>query len=217
MTNGVRVKVCGITSPGDAAAALACGADFLGFIQHPPSPRYVAPARLAGLLAGLGSVPKVGVAVAGSLERPQAMVDAGFDFFQLHVPNDMPLEALQRLIAAFPKGSVWLAPRVPPGDGLNPAYLALADTFLMDTFHPGQVGGTGRTGDWPGFLRHRTLHPGKTWILAGGLAPETIASALRETRAQVVDVNSGVESTPGVKDPSRLRSFFEALRAFRWD
>ena len=75
------------------------------------------------------------------------------------------------------------------------------------------VQGTGRTGDWGKFRRHREAHPTHAWILSGGLNPANIGEALVETGARSVDVNSGVESAPGVKDPAKLRAFAEALRA----
>jgi phosphoribosylanthranilate isomerase len=91
------------------------------------------------------------------------------------------------------------------------ALLPLAETFLLDSFRPDGFGGSGRTGDWKIYSQHRQLHPGKTWILAGGLSPENIGSALAESGARFVDVNSGVETAPGVKDHSKLKAFVEAI------
>jgi phosphoribosylanthranilate isomerase len=90
-------------------------------------------------------------------------------------------------------------------------FVALADTMLFDTYHPDQIGGTGETGDWKTFAKLQTKNKDNTWVLAGGLTPENIVAAIRESRAHIVDVNSGVEASPGVKDHARLRAFFAAL------
>jgi phosphoribosylanthranilate isomerase len=93
-----------------------------------------------------------------------------------------------------------------------PAWLELAGTVLLDTFDESLYGGTGRTGDWPKFRRHRDANQGTTWILSGGLNPENIAGALAGTGARFVDVNSGIESAPGVKDRKKLKAFVAAVR-----
>ena len=85
--------------------------------------------------------------------------------------------------------------------------LPFAKHFLLDTFHADSFGGTGQIGDWPKFARHRQVHPEKTWILAGGLNAENIGDAVRASGARFVDVNSGVESAPGVKDHAKLKRF----------
>jgi phosphoribosylanthranilate isomerase len=92
------------------------------------------------------------------------------------------------------------------------AWLPLAETFLLDTFHAEKFGGTGRTGDWEKFARHQQAHPQKTWILSGGLNPENIGEALRRSGARFVDVNSGVESAPGAKDHAKIELFVAALQ-----
>ena len=88
---------------------------------------------------------------------------------------------------------------------------ALAETFLLDTFHADKFGGTGETGDWAKFKRHQAAHPGKTWILSGGLNPDNIAAAITATGAKFVDVNSGVEQSPGIKSPAKLQALVLAL------
>jgi phosphoribosylanthranilate isomerase len=107
---------------------------------------------------------------------------------------------------------LWLAPKLPPGKVVSEALLPLAGTFLLDTFQREGFGGSGRTGDWKSFASHRQSHPSKTWILAGGLSPDNIGPALAESGARFVDVNTGVESAPGVKDHSKLKAFVLALR-----
>ncbi|MEX2043960.1 MAG: hypothetical protein WD941_01320, partial [Opitutus sp.] len=87
-----------------------------------------------------------------------------------------------------------------------------AKYVLFDTFHAEGFGGSGRPGDWTGFARHQAAHPENIWILAGGLNLENIGEALAQSGARFVDVNSGVESAPGVKDEAKIRAFAVALR-----
>ena len=96
------------------------------------------------------------------------------------------------------------APKLPPEADLSPLLLPLAGTFLLDTYDAGKFGGTGRTGDWQKFRRHRGAHRDKTWILSGGLTLDNLPEAVAATGANFVDLNSGVESSPGVKDAAQL-------------
>jgi len=212
MINGVRLKICGITSLVDADAADAAGADYLGFILHPRSPRYVSLAQFAAMAQRLPSRKKVAVVVEPSVEDLAAIKAAGFDHVQLHFPNDTPslMAALWRDV--IPPEMLWLAPRVPPGKDLDPAFVPLADTILLDTYHPDLHGGSGQTGDWKQFAWHRTKFKKVNWVLAGGLKPGNIVEAVAATGARFVDVNSGVESAPGVKDPAKLRALADAMR-----
>ena len=214
MIAGIKVKVCGLTSLVDAGHAEAAGADYLGMVLHPASPRHVTLAQFAAMRAGLGGRRLVGVCVtpaAGFLER---LLGAGADYVQVHAPHDTDPARVEAWAREAGAGRLWLAPRVPPGqDGVPAAWLALAGTFLLDTFDKDRFGGTGRTGDWGAFVRHRTAHPGTTWILSGGLSPDNIGQAVAATGARFIDVNSGVESAPGIKDPVRLRELRARLEA----
>jgi phosphoribosylanthranilate isomerase len=113
---------------------------------------------------------------------------------------------------AVGRDRLWLAPKLPPATDVPVALLPLADTFLLDAFQAEKFGGTGRSGDWAQFRRQREAHPAKNWILAGGLGPANIAAALAATGARWVDVNSGIERTPGVKDSGKLAAFVAHLR-----
>ncbi|MGH7995757.1 MAG: phosphoribosylanthranilate isomerase [Opitutaceae bacterium] len=215
MIAGVQLKVCGLTSALDAERAERCGADCFGFILYPGSPRFVSVDRFRAIAPSLPPRRTVAVSVEPSLDDLEAQRDAGFDFFQIHF---RPGEGEARLAAwslAAGAGRLWLAPRLPPGAEIAPAWPALADAFLLDAYSANKFGGTGRTGDWPAFARRQAAHPERTWILSGGLAPANIGDALRATGARFVDVNSGVESAPGVKDPEKLKAFAEALRRGR--
>lgn len=213
MVAGIRIKVCGITSLVDAEAADACGADFLGFIRYSKSPRFVPPAQFRAMSPRLPSRRKVAVAVTPSVDELRAWSDEGFDAFQVHFPLETPPETVAAWSAAVGEDRLWLAPRLPPGAAFPAGLLPLAETVLWDTFSADGCGGTGRTGDWAGFRAAREAHLWKTWILAGGLTPENVAAALVATGARLLDVNSGVELAPGVKDPAKLRAFFAAVRA----
>jgi phosphoribosylanthranilate isomerase len=211
MINGVRLKVCGITSLVDADAADAVGADALGFIFYPKSPRGITLAQYAAMKDRLPPRKRVAVSVEPTAADLAAQSAAGFDFFQVHFRSDTPRQTLGSWAESVGVTRLWLAPKLPPGQDVSPDWLPCADTFLLDTFDADKFGGTGETSDWRKFCRHRDSHPTKTWILSGGLKPENVAAAVAATGAKFLDVNSGVELAPGVKDPARLKAFVLAL------
>ena len=211
MINGIRFKVCGLTSLVDAELADQCGADFLGFIVYPKSPRYLPLAAFTAMANRVPARKKVAVCVAPSREELKAYVDAGFDLFQIHFPYETPLATIAEWMRVAGHPRVWLAPKLPPGEAFKEEWTELADTFLWDTFHANSFGGTGATGDWPKFKQAKASHVGKTWILAGGLNPENITDALKATGTTAVDVNSGVELSPGVKDHAKLKALVLAI------
>ena len=212
MVNGIYVKVCGLTSLADAAAACEHGADYLGFILYPKSPRYVGLKAFKSMMPSLPALKKVAVMVYSSPDDLEQVKDAGFDFVQLHFPNETPFFEAARWTEIIPPERLWLAPRVPPGQDLDLAFMSLAETFLLDSYHPTKMGGSGETGDWSAFARLRDKFRNVSWVLAGGLNPENIAAAVSGSGARTVDVNSGVEVSPGVKDHAKLAAFFEALK-----
>jgi len=205
MINGVRLKVCGLTSLVDADAADAVGADYLGFIFYPKSPRGITLTQYAAMKDRLPPRKKVAVSVAPSPAELAAQLAAGFDFFQIHFAADTAIPVMVAWSQLVGRANLWLAPKLPPAEDVKPEWLPLADTFLLDTFHADKFGGTGETGDWAKFKRHREAHPAKTWILSGGLKPDNVAGAITATGAKFLDVNSGVELSPGVKDPAKLK------------
>jgi len=212
MINGVRFKVCGLTSLVDAGAVDARGADYLGFNFYPKSPRYISLETYHSMSPHLPHKPRVAVAVEPTPEELARLKGEGFDFFQFHFPTTTPLARIEAWASAVTPEKLWLAPRVPPGEQIEPALFALAGTFLFDTYHAGTYGGTGQAGDWQAFARLQNEHPRQTWILAGGLTAENIAAALGVTNARVVDVNSGIESVPGIKSAEKLQRFCAVLR-----
>ena len=211
MINGIKLKVCGITSLVDADAADAIGADYLGFIFYPKSPRWVSFPQYKAMEERLPPRKRVAVSVEPSVEDLAKQVDHGFDFFQIHFNPQTPLDVVTSWAKAVDPARLWLAPRLPEGVDIYSELLPLAETFLLDTFHPDKMGGTGATGDWAKFKRYREAHANKRWILSGGLNPDNIAEAVSATGAKYIDVNSGVEQAPGIKSPAKLKAFVLAL------
>ena len=211
MINGTRLKVCGITALVDAEAADAVGADYLGFIFYPKSPRGITLTQYAAMKDRLPPRKRVAVTVEPAAAELAALVQQDFDRFQIHFSADTPVPTIASWSHLAGKAQLWLAPKLPPGQDVKPEWLPLAETFLLDTFHADKFGGTGETGDWEKFKRHQATHGTKTWILSGGLKPENIAAAVAATHTKFVDVNSGVEQAPGVKSPDKLKALVLAL------
>ncbi|MHB8859660.1 MAG: phosphoribosylanthranilate isomerase [Thermoleophilia bacterium] len=229
----IKVKICGLTRAEDAALAVELGAWALGVIFAPESPRQVTAEEAAVVLsAAPAGVERVGVFVnAGAGEIEAAVRACGLTAVQLHGEEDedlarevrertgavvirsvkVPARAGERSVAA-PSGAG-------PGASGNEALAGVVqfdtDFILLDTYHPERRGGTGEVFDWglaeaiPEAVRRRRL------ILSGGLKPENIIAAVRLLTPFAVDVSSGVESAPGVKDPVPLRQLFENLEIFR--
>ncbi len=217
MINGIRLKICGLTSLADAALADRCGADYLGFVLYPRSERHVGLAQYRAMAPRLPDRKKVAVTVEPSADEIADILAAGFDYVQIHCGHEATPAAVEGWAQAVGRARLWLAPRLPPEVELPAEFLPLADTFLFDAFHAGAFGGTGKTADWTKFRRHCEAHPEKTWILAGGLNPENIAVGLQVTGARFVDVNSGVEASPGIKDPAKLDALAARLAELRLD
>lgn len=211
MIDGIRFKVCGLTSLVDAEFADRCGADYLGFIFHAASPRGITLNQFRAMAARLPDRRKVAVSVEPSLEALSEMRDAGFNYFQIHFRPELSEQRLSDWSRLVGEKNLWLAPKLPPVQDVSPAAVAVAKFILLDTFHADGFGGSGQTGDWSKFARHQSTHTQNFWILAGGLNPANIGDAIRASGARFVDVNSGVESAPGVKDEAKLKSFVVRL------
>ena len=212
MINGIRVKVCGLTSLVDAEAADAAGADYLGFILYPKSARHISLEQFRSMAPRLPPRKIVAVVVEPSTEELAAVMAAGFDCVQLHFSNETPFFQAVLWLDVVPPDRLWLAPRIRPGKDLDLAFVPLADTILLDTYHPDAHGGTGQTGDWEKFSGYRQKFRKVHWVLAGGLNPDNISAAITASGARFVDVNSGIEAAPGVKDHAKLKAFFPALQ-----
>lgn len=200
-----RVKICGITQWEDAQLAVELGASALGFNFYPPSPRYIAPVAAHAIIRRLPPlVTAVGVFANEIDDAHIAAIsrEAGVTAVQLHGPG-------------FPKADGTLAGfqmirAVAVRDGWKVEDLTLfgASAYLLDAFDPDLPGGTGKTFDW-GLARDAKKYA--PIILAGGLTPENVSQAIREVQPYAVDVASGVESSPGEKEPAKMRTFFAAV------
>ncbi|MBK9054040.1 MAG: phosphoribosylanthranilate isomerase [Chloroflexi bacterium] len=217
----VKVKICGLTTLEDARHAAASGADYLGFILYPPSPRAISPASLKPLIqqirATLPTPPRlVGVFVNETATSvAQKLDELGLDLAQLHgdeVPwmvgsPDSPLfgrcyKALRPTSLAEAEAEAeWYLP--PDWQEDRPA-------LLMDAYHPTLRGGTGATADWAIMAQLAQTVPGL--LLAGGLTPDNVAEAVRQVQPYGVDVASGVETQPGVKGREKVARFIAAAK-----
>jgi indole-3-glycerol phosphate synthase/phosphoribosylanthranilate isomerase len=208
----VAVKICGITSVEDARAAVGAGADAVGFVFWPRSPRAVDPATARTIAAALPPfVLRVGVFVDAGAEDMRRIADeVGLDLLQLQgsEPPEAVAQAPRRAVKAVRVGSGFR-----PEEALR--YDGAAAGLLLDTRVDGDEvpGGTGRSFDWS---LVRPVREGTSFlILAGGLTPDNVGDAIAAVRPDAVDVSSGVESAPGRKDPAKVRAFVDAVRARR--
>ena len=201
-----HVKICGITRLEDARFAVELGAAALGFNFYRPSPRFIEPEAARAIIAILPPfLVTVGVFADETDAAHVAQVArlAGVSVVQLHGPRFPDHEGA---IENFP---VIRAVAV-RGDANIADWVTLrASALLLDAFDPELPGGTGRTFDWGLAREAKRVCP---VILAGGLAPENVAEAIRKVRPYAVDVATGVESAPGIKDSGKLKAFFAAVR-----
>ena len=207
----IPVKICGIRRLEDALLALDEGAWALGFIFHRSSPRFIEPGEAAALLAEIrgrsaSGFKAVGVFVDWAADDLDGVVrEVGLDAVQLH-GDESPDYA-----AGVKAGEVWKAFRV----GSDFAFVRLAGyppktRILLDGWSPTEAGGTGRAFDWS---VARACQESRPVILAGGIDVGNVAAAISEVKPFAVDVSSGVESAPGVKDGELIRKFFSEVRA----
>lgn len=204
----VRVKICGVTTPTDAAFAADCGADAVGLNFFPRSPRFLTPVQADAIIREL---PAFAAAVGVFVDMPDGDI-------RTHA-RQLGLRAVQTYSADPPASSFFPTAHVPAFRVKDLADLDAVRRFvaacrpaavLIDSFVPGEMGGTGHRAPWhllAGFA------PGVPVILAGGLTPDNVADAIRLVRPWGVDVASGVESSPGKKDPGRVRAFVQAARS----
>lgn len=204
-----RVKICGLTRLEDAMAALEAGADYLGFV-FAPSPRRISPEAASAIIRALpaGAAERVGVFVNETAEGINAIAaEVGLTMVQL--AGDEPPDIHARL--ALPAIRTLRLRRDEPLE----AMVGPAETFTFVMVEPwveGRYGGTGRTADWQLAAAVAARLPGRVF-LAGGLAPENVVDAIARVRPFAVDASSRLESSPGIKDPARIRKLVEAVRS----
>lgn len=195
------IKICGITRHEDADAAVVLGADALGFVLWPASPRHTDLAAVAAIVRDLPPfITPVGVFVNPSADDLAQAAGAGLRLAQVHgvVPSGrlaLPVLRAVHLSAAT-------------AHGIEPAVDDA--TVLLDAHDPVRHGGTGQTVDW---TRARAIAARRRVVLAGGLTPLNVGDAIASVRPYAVDVASGVEAEPGIKDPLKLRAFIDAVRS----
>ena len=206
------VKVCGIRSIAEGRAALDAGAQMLGFVFWPRSKRFIAPADAGPIIATLRrdsfDWAAVGVFVDPSLDDARAAAGlCGLDYVQLsgYEPVDLVDEVPYPVIKAIHirAGDEAAAVETVASDALH------ADLYLLDTHAETLPGGTGVTFDWAALRQ-----VGADCLVAGGLRPDNVATALQTLRPRGVDVSTGVEFPSGGKDPRLVRAFLEAVRSY---
>jgi phosphoribosylanthranilate isomerase len=206
------IKICGLTRSGDAEYADAAGVDYLGVI-FAGGPRERTPMQARDTLAGRRAR-KVGVFAGQAESMIATLVEmVGLDVIQLH--GEVDPERVERVRAATGK-EVWAVVRT--ADGALPETIEelgeAADALLIDANVPGQLGGSGVRVPWDRLgesLDALDYHP--RIVLAGGLTPDNVSEAIELVAPNVVDVSSGVESSPGIKDHARIRAFIAAVRS----
>ena len=213
----VAAKICGVKDRAALAAAVAGGAAYVGFVFYPRSPRNVTPMEAGRLAAAL---PRNVTAVALAVDPDDALIDSILEgapdiaMFQLH-GGETPARVAE--VRARTGKKAMKAIKVSEAADLDAArsYLSVADMLLFDAKPPADMknalpGGNAVSFDW-------TILSGRSWplpwMLSGGLDPENVADAIRISGAPAVDVSSGVESAPGVKDPARISAFLKAVAA----
>ena len=203
-----RIKFCGITSLSDARLAVEAGAWAVGTILWPGSERHCAPdeaARIAGELRRQAQI--AGVFVNQPLDEVIGLAEGiGLSLVQLH-GDEGPSYCAE--VARRTGAKIIKAARVRGGEDVQAMEAFHTDFHLLDTHRSGQWGGTGETFDWELVRLRRSSVP---LILSGGLTPENVADAIAATQPFAVDVASGTEASPGVKDPEKLAAFAEAVR-----
>jgi phosphoribosylanthranilate isomerase len=207
------VKICGLSTPETLDVALDAGADLVGFVFFPPSPRNLdmATARMLGRRVA-GRAGKVALAVDPDDALLGTIVEAlDPDMLQLH--GREPPERVTAVKARFGLPVMKALPVAEAADlAAVPVYAAVADRLLFDARAPREAnrpGGLGQPFDW---RLLENLDPGMPFMLSGGLDPDNVAVALAVTRAPAVDVSSGVERAPGIKDADKIRAFILAAR-----
>ena len=210
----VQAKICGLSTPDAVLAAVEGGAGLIGFTFFPKSPRNVTPERAAALAAPIrGRGVKV---VAVTVDASDAMIDLLAttlkpDLIQLH-GHETPQRAAE--VRARSGAGVIRALRISEAADLGEAeaFEDVVDHLMFDAKAPAGAllpGGNGAAFDWTLLAGRRYAKP---WFLAGGLNPDNVTEAVRASGAPMVDVSSGVETAPGVKDPTLIKAFLEAVR-----
>jgi phosphoribosylanthranilate isomerase len=201
-----RIKICGLTRLEDALLCADKGADFLGFIFVPSTPRFIEPEAAAEITRVLRDRPTRPKFVGVFRDASPAYINdivavAGLDHVQLHgAETDEDIRAIR-----VPATKTFRVGDALPDTTAHPS----AAWLLFDTFEERRSGGTGRRFDWSLLAMYQRTKP---FFLAGGMSPENVAAAISLVRPDGIDVASGVESEPGIKDPAKVEKLFERVR-----
>lgn len=205
------VKICGLSTPETVDAAIKLGATHIGLVHYEPSPRHVNLKTAAALRKRAGPHVKVALLLVNASQQltGEALAAVRPDIVQFH-GNESPewLAAVKRLVPA----EIWKAVGLKDAGTLTriQQYVGAADRILFDAPAAALPGGTGTRFDWSLLKDHRHT---MDWGMAGGLTPTNVAEAIAATGAPLVDVSSGVESAPGVKDVDKIAAFLKAVAA----
>lgn len=207
----MRIKICGITKLEQGRSIAKLGATDLGFICVAASPRYVNNAQLAELVPPLAPLVNcVGVFADATIAQVVATIQiANFGSVQLHGQETAAYcQELRQQLGAI---EIIKAGRIQHYTDLQAIdrYSTVVDTLLLDAYHPQALGGTGHTLDWPQLIEFRPAAP---WLLAGGLNPGNVRSALAQLQPAGIDLSSGVEISPGYKDLQQVQRLFQVLK-----
>ncbi len=212
--NAPRIKICGLTQPDQAYVIAQMGVHALGFIGVPNSPRFVTPNQLIAIVAPLPPFTERVVVLADPTDEEieQYSIRARVSTIQLHGAESP--ERCTQIQTRFPWLRLIKAFRIRNTDDLakTEAYAAVVDSYLLDAYHPDQLGGTGQTLDWEELVAYQ---PGRPWILAGGLTPDNIQLALSRLTPHAIDLSSGVEDSPGQKNLKSVRNLIQAMQLIR--
>lgn len=200
----MKVKICGVTRPEDAEIISDLGADYMGVVLYPKSRRYVPASDLSPLLSVKGPL-KVAVMVNPSLEEALDVLRTGFDLIQLHGEERVEFArkvGIHRVIKAF---------RIKDTPPRIEEEWKEAHGILFDSFSPTAFGGTGKTFNWD--LIKGLSADGWRIFLSGGLKPENVREACMRVKPYCADVSSGVELSPGIKDPAKVEKFIKEVKS----
>jgi len=205
VTMPVKVKICGITNEADGAGAAEAGADVLGFVFYESSPRSISVAAAAKII---GHLPALTVKAGVFVNAPEDLVlravgECRLNLLQFH-GDEPPDYCLQFGLMSIK------AVRVRDKTSIQALTAYPTDAWLLDAYAPDKIGATGEKFNWDLALEARRW--GRPIFLAGGLTPENVAEAVRYVRPYAVDVSSGVESSPGKKDGSKVAAFIRAAK-----
>ena len=199
----VKVKFCGITREEDLRKAVELGVDYVGFIMYPKSPRWVGWEKLKHFLSLSEGVKKVVVFVNPSYQEVEQALSMGADFVQLHGEESFEFAkaiGLDKVIKAL---------RVKDSIFVDDVWKK-AHAILLDTYSEKAYGGTGESFDWK--IAKSVVDAGFKVFLSGGLNPENVSYAIRLVKPYAVDVSSGIESSPGIKDQRKMEEFIHAVK-----